>query len=364
MTAQIEQARRGTCDPGAVTYRREGRAAFVTLNRPASLNALGNAVLTGLREALARAGREDDAALIVLEGAGEHGFSAGHDFAGLQRAAAGNGDILRAHRRATWEVVQQIARHPKPIVVLLRGMVLGAGAGLAAAATHRVAASDLRIALPETSLGQMPDAGLTFRLARAPGGSGLLVALTGWPLSAADAMHVGLADGIVDVARMDELAARLANPFAGPLEQVLSAFVALPEPGELSRQRALVDRAFGQASLPGILAELDRLEGALARQLLAALRKRSPLALAVTHAAIRRARSARTLEDAMNLEYMPVCRLAEAPDAAEGVRALLIDRDDLPRWSPASLAEVDASTVESIFAPMLPGEAMRLGAPA
>jgi enoyl-CoA hydratase len=320
-------------------------------------------MLSALAAALVQAGEDPDAELIVLRGAGEHGLSAGHDFAGLQRAAGADPAALRKHRQTTGRLVQQIARHRKPIVAMLRGIVLGAAAGLVAVATHRIAATDVRIALPETSLGQMPDAGLTRHLARAPGGAGMLVGLTGWPLEAADALHLGLVDRIVPAERMDELVTRLANPFAGPIAPILEACKVIQAPGALMRQLGLVDRVFARPGLSAMLAELGRIDDPLARHLLGSLAKRSPLAIAVTHEAIRRARTVRTVEEAINLEYAPVCRLAEAADAAEGIRALLIDRDDRPVWSPANLAGIDAIAVEAMFAPMLPGEAMRLEPP-
>jgi enoyl-CoA hydratase len=206
----------------------------------------------------------------------------------------------------------------------------------------------------------IPDAGLTYRLAHAPGRIGSLIGLTGQPVGASDVLAAGLADGMIEAAGIADLRTALANPFAGPVGQVIRARLARPDPGELLEHRALIERAFAATTVRALVATLERDASPFAARVVESLSKRSPLALEVLNRAIACARTARTLDEAMPLEYRLVCRMSEGSDAAEGVRALLDGGARQPSWRPQALADVDPALVEELFTPMLPGEELVL----
>lgn len=328
----------------------EGSLGHLRLNRPARLNALTPAMMTGVRAALARWAGDPAVRVVLVDGAGDRGLCAGADIRALATAlgpAAGN----EADRAATAREVLaleyamnlELARFGAPVVAFMDGIVLGGGVGVSVHSTVRVVTERSQVGMPETAIGLCPDVGALFLLSRAPGETGMHAALTGSRFGAADAITLGLADTFVPSDALPEVTDGLR---AGNLPPVSTDGAG---PGSLTADRDWIDACYVGDDVPAMLAALRSRPEPAAQAAAELLGGMSPFALAVTAKAVRRAE---TLDLAGVLaQDLAVCsRLAARPDFAEGVRAKIIDKDGAPRWHPASPDEVDPAAVEACFA--------------
>jgi enoyl-CoA hydratase len=327
----------------------EGRAAFLTLNRPSAINALDHGMCLRIAGALAAWERDPAVAAVVIWGAGERGLCAGGDIRAVHASATrSDGHEAAAFWRDEYRLNAAIAEYAKPYVALMDGIVMGGGVGISAHGDVRVVTERSRIAMPETGIGFVPDVGGTHLLASAPGELGTHLALTGEAIGAADAVLCGLADHFVASARLPELRAALAE--REPAEAV-SALASQPPAGLLAERREWLDHCYAAESAEEIL---DRLEGTgipAAKETAATIRRKSPTSVKITLEAVRRARRLGALRPVLEQEYRVSCHALRLPDLAEGIRAQIIDKDRRPRWSPATLAEVAPQVVEGCFTP-------------
>jgi len=330
--------------------------ATVTLNRPAALNALTLGMIRGLAAWMEAWAVDDRVKVIVLRGAGEKAFCAGGDVRALYEGwKAGRTDLLDFFA-TEYALNFRIHTFPKPVVAVMDGIVMGGGMGLAQGASLRIATGKTKMAMPETAIGLFPDVGGSWFLSRAPGHLGTYLGLVGNTIRAADAIYANLADVYVppeSLARLDEVLANDVAPASyprGALDAVKTKLGAEPkEPGELAGLRKEIDLVFGMPSPRAIDAALaDCIEdwGARTR---AALAKKSPTMLAVTQEQLHRGRQS-TLAEVFRMELGMVATALEYGDFMEGVRALLVDKDNAPRWRAASLREVPEADVAKFFA--------------
>ncbi|MVO88332.1 enoyl-CoA hydratase/isomerase family protein [Streptomyces sp. p1417] len=346
-------------DEPPVLTRVEGRVGHIVLNRPRALNALNHPMVRLVDEALTAWEHDETVRTVVVSGAGERGLCAGGDIRAVRDdIVAGGGAASAAYWRDEYLLDARIAHYPKPYVALMDGYVMGGGVGIAAHGDVRVVTERSRVAMPETIIGFVLDVGASFLLTRAPGELGTHLALTGTTASAADAVLCGLADHYVPSARLAEFTADLAD--ADPADVVPRYAGTAPE-GELAAHRAWIDSCYAADSVEEIVDRLQSCGERAAKEAADVLLSRSPTALKVTLAALRRARRLPTLEEALDQEYRVSCACLTAPDFPEGVRAQVVDKDRTPRWSPADLASVTEADVERFFAPCAYGE-LGLGA--
>jgi enoyl-CoA hydratase/carnithine racemase len=343
-----------------VLIRREGRAGRITMNRPAALNALTLGMVRQIWQAL-KAWADDPAVhLVLLDGAGGKALCAGGDVRSLYDSRMQGS----AHPRAFWSEEYRlnalIGRYPKPYVALQDGIVMGGGIGLSGHARHRVVTERSRLAMPETGIGLIPDVGGTWLLAHAPGEAGAYLGLTGEAMGAADAIHARFADALVPTARLAQLTDRLIDAGGGSVDAVIAAVMEEPGQSPLASRRSDLDRIFAGASVEAVLEALSAMPGEWAQKTAAALAQKSPKALKLTLAAIRNARGLGSLEAALNMEYRLCVRLFEDGEFIEGVRALIVDKDRRPNWSPPRLAEVSSELVAAYLAPLPAGEELGL----
>ncbi|MFB8105770.1 enoyl-CoA hydratase/isomerase family protein [Streptomyces sp. NPDC056007] len=344
-------------DDRPVLLETRGRSLHITLNRPRAINALTHTMVRLLDEALVRAGRDGTVTSVVLSGAGERGLCAGGDIRALHDDTRAGGRASLDFWRDEYRLNARIARFPKPYVALMDGIVMGGGVGVSAHGSLRIVTERSRVAMPETAIGFVPDVGGTHLLAAAPGELGTHLALTGRSMGAADALLCGLADHHVPARHLPELTEALAG--ADTAEEVVRAvrgFAEEPLPGELAAQRDWIDACYRADTVEEIVRRLQAASAPEAADAAAELSGRSPLALKVTLAAVRRAARLSSLEAVLDQEYRVSCRVREEPDFVEGVRARIIDKDGSPGWKPATLAEVDDSTLGRFFAPLGEGE--------
>lgn len=341
---------------GEVLAGVEAGIGWILLNRPKALNALTLEQIHALDTLLREWARDDTVGAVVVEGAGEKGFCAGGDIRRLYEASlAGDDAYLTTFFRDEYRLDRLTRVYPKPYISLLDGIVMGGGVGISLHGRYRVATDRTVFAMPETGIGFFPDVGGTHALPRCPGEAGLYLGLTGERLRAADCLWAGVATHYVPTDRLDALKAALAQSGGAPeaVAEVLDGFAAQPGPAPLAAHQEAIDRVFAADSLMEIVAALAADGGEWAEKTLAHLRRRSPLALAVT---FRQLRAGRDLgfDDALKLEYRLSQRMVRGDDFKEGVRATIVDKDNAPRWQPASLEAVTEATVEAVFAPLAP----------
>jgi enoyl-CoA hydratase len=298
--------------------------------------------------------------LVLLDGAGDRALCAGGDVRALyDNRAQGSGDA-RAFWSEEYRLNALIARYPKPYVAIQDGIVMGGGIGLSGHARDRIVTERSRLAMPETGIGLIPDVGGTWLLADAPGEVGIYLGLTGEAMGAADAIYAHFADALVPSAKIGGLVTRLTDPKGGPIGAAIAAFSQDPGPSLLEARRADIDRAFAPTTAEAMLAALSAMPGEWAAKTVAALAQKSPKALKLTLAAIRLARTLGSLEAALNVEYRLCVRLFEDGEFLEGVRALIVDKDRQPKWSPPQLADVGKNLVAAYLAPLPAGEELGL----
>jgi enoyl-CoA hydratase len=346
-----------------VIIRREGRAGHITMNRPAALNALTYPMVGAIWRALLQWRDDPAVALVILDGAGERGLCAGGDVRSLYDSRGEGSGLARRFWTEEYRLNALIGRYGKPFVALQDGIVMGGGIGLSGHASHRIVTERSLLAMPETSIGLIPDVGGTWLLARAPGETGTYLGLTGARMNAADAIYAGFSDAMVPAASLAALVAELAGSNR-PVDGVIGEMKREPEPGELGQHRAEIDAAFRFDTVEAIQSALAAMPGTWARETLSGFAVRSPLSMKATLAAIRNARRLGSLEEALEAEYRLTVRLFERGEFLEGVRALLVDKDKSPRWNPPRLADVTPAMIAALLAPLPAGEDLDLSAPA
>ena len=334
-----------------IICEKRGAAGFVLLNRPQALNALNESMVQALDAALERWAQDSAVERVVIAGAGGRAFCAGGDVRQLHdQGVAGRFVEQLDFYRAEYRLNQRIACYPKPYVALLDGYVMGGGVGVSIHGSHRIAGDRLAFAMPEVLIGFFPDVGATFFLPRLPDATGSYLGVTGARIGAGDAMELGLATTYVPSARFNALALALEAP--GDTDAIIAAFSAAPPAGTLGSHRALIRAAFGPGQIPHLLRELERASAggdAFAADTLALLRAKSPTSVAIGLRQMAEGRSA-DIETALRIEFRIVSRICRMADFYEGVRAVIIDKDNKPRWSPARLEDVDGSTIDACFA--------------
>ena len=318
-----------------VVAARQGRIGRITLNRPRALNALDPAMIGSIADAL-DGWREDPAVhAVVIEGAGGRAFCAGGDVRALRTASlAGDATTIERFFTEEYALNLAIARYPKPYVSLIDGICMGGGIGLSVHGTVRVATEASMFAMPETAIALFPDVGATYALPRLRGDYGMYMALTGARATGADAVWLGLATHYVPQAAVADLADSIA-------EHGISAIAGAAVPPPPAPMATLDVSAFAGETVPAILATLEADPSPWAADALATLRHVSPSSLLWTFEIVRRGAS-RTLEQCLQAELALTRHATRHPDFAEGVRAMVVDKDRQPRWQPADPAAIAA----------------------
>jgi enoyl-CoA hydratase len=343
-----------------ILFERRGAAGIVTLNRPKALNAVTHTMVRALREQLDR--WADDAAIarVVITAAGDRAFSAGGDIRALyDLGKAGRHDQALQFWRDEYPLNAAIKNYRKPYVALIDGIAMGGGVGVSVHGSHRVAGDRFSFAMPEVGIGFFPDVGATWFLPRMPGEFGTYCALTGARFGIGDAMAGGIATHRVSSARFDALVEGLTGTVS--VDALLAAFSETSGEGTIAQHRAAIDRLFVGDMVENILAGLDeeassgRADAAWAATTAATIRTKSPLSLKVALAQVRRGKSW-DFNTCMRMEFRIVSRVIHGHDFYEGVRAVIVDKDNKPNWRPATLPDVDEAEVEHHFEPLGPSE--------
>ncbi len=336
-----------------VLFERRGAAGIITLNRPRALNALTLGMVRAIHPKLSEWADDRHVQCVVIEAAGEKAFCAGGDIRALYDWGKASDPTALDFWREEYRLNRFIKHYPKPYVALMDGINMGGGVGLSVHGSHRVATERLTFAMPETGIGLFPDVGGTYFLPRCPGETGLYLGLTGARIKAADAVYAGIADAYVPSARLDTLKDRLTG--GAPVREALSEVAEEEGAAPLAELRAEIDRHFGKTSVADILASLRTDGGEWATKTADTIKTKSPTSTLV---AFRQIREGATLDfdECMELEFRLINGFVKGHDFYEGVRAVVIDKDQSPKWKPAALAGMSARDVDGYFAPLGAGE--------
>jgi enoyl-CoA hydratase len=341
-----------------VLFEERGAAGIITLNRPQALNAFGIATVRAMRPQLAEWAADPSITRVVIRAAGERAFAAGGDIRAIYDLhKAGRSEEAIDFWREEYLLNAEIKRYPKPYIALVEGICMGGGVGLSLHGKYRVAGDKYLFAMPEVSIGFFPDVGATYALPRLPGRLGAYLALTAARLGPGEAVAFGLATHRVPSAQFPSLLEALCED--KDVAKILAAFGMQAEGNRLQKHMPVIDRTFTGTSVERVLQNLDREaqgqgeDAAFAVAQAETIRSKSPTSLKI---ALEQMRLGATLDfpGAMRMEFRIVNRVVRGHDFFEGVRAVIVDKDNEPRWNPATLADVSAAQVAAYFAPLNP----------
>ena len=334
----------------------EGPLGSIALNRPEAINALSGEMIAGITETLA-AWRDDPAIRLVLfEGLGSRGFCSGGDVrAARQMVLDGHPEAADAYFAAEYAMNGLIATYPKPTAAIGHGAVMGGGIGVFGHCRYRFALPQSRFAMPEAAIGFVSDIGVNALLAQVPESHALAFLMAGLPVGTADALALGLADAAIDPGRVDVIRGGIRN--AAEAGEPETALVLLMQAEGIERGTppfsTLVDRL--QAAFAGETAAeiVEAVTAAAARepdaaQLAEALASRSPTSLEAIVLSHRAARRRPEIAAVLALDLRMASLICRQPDFAEGVRAVLVDKDRAPRWRPSGFEAVDRAAIEAV----------------
>ncbi len=338
-----------------ITYRQDA-IGRIALARPKALNALTQAMCEAISAALREWRDDDGVATILLDHAAGRGFCAGGDVAMVRRSALEDGGAAgRAFFRAEYRMNHLLFTCGKPVVAVMDGVTMGGGVGLALPCSYRVATENTLFAMPEGAIGLFPDVGAGWYLPRLPRRIGQFLVLTGARLDGAECLWAGLATHYLPSERLAEAKARIAaEPSA--VEAILAGLAIEPPPARLAGNAERIARLFASDRLEEVLAALAADPSDWAAKELKAVAAKCPTTCKVALRQFAESTAKGDFAEEMALEYRLAARMILRPDFIEGVRAVLIDKDNAPQWDPAAAEEVTGDMLEAIFAPLPAGE--------
>ena len=338
-----------------VLIQTEGGLGRIRLNRPKALHALTRGMCETMSEALLKWRSDAHIKAVLIDHAEGRGFCAGGDVVMLARSGAADATEARAFFLAEYRLNHLLFTYPKPTIGLMDGITMGGGVGIALPCKFRVATENTRLAMPETGIGLFPDVGGGWYLPRLEGRVGEFMALTGARLDGAECHYLGLATNYVEQSSLDELCERLART-PGRAKGALGHFASVLPEAKIAANLPAIAKLFASDRLEEIIAALEAEESDWAESELATLKSKSPLSCKVSLRLLSEGAKRASFADEMVAEYALAAKVVQTPDFIEGIRALLIDKDNAPAWQPATPEEVDDVMVDALFAPLPDGE--------
>lgn len=352
-----------------VGQREKGAYRLIVLNRPKALNALNLNMIRLTLPELRAAVEDPSLAAVVMEGAGDKAFCAGGDIRAVTEAGREGLPLAQEFFREEYWLDHAISCLAKPFIAILDGITMGGGVGLSVHSPFRLATEHTVFAMPETFIGLFPDVGGSYFLPRLPGSLGMFLALTGQRLKGRDVQHAGIAthfipregvqrfrDGLADLCphllTLTDLGDKLSavRSLLDSLHQEYLNFD--PRPFSLFPHQHQIDSCFNRDSVEGILQALEEDGSEWAGQQLGTLAKMSPTSLRITHHELGQGGRLGSLEECLRMEYRMTQGCMAGTDFYEGVRAVLVDKDNSPRWQPHSLEEVREEILRAHFDPL------------
>ncbi|HEX9947672.1 MAG TPA: enoyl-CoA hydratase/isomerase family protein [Allosphingosinicella sp.] len=338
-----------------VVTRVDGKVGRLRLNRPKAIHALTRDMCSAMIAALLPWRDDLDVQAVMIDHAEGRGFCAGGDVVMLARSGAGDGEEARAFFHEEYRLNHLLFTYAKPTIAFMDGITMGGGVGISQPCRYRIATENTRFAMPETAIGLFPDVGGGWYLPRLQGRVGQFLALTGARLDGAECFALGLATHYMQSLALDDLKAQiLAEPER--IEALLDESSTPPPPARIQANLPLIDRLFASDDYEEILAALEEDGSDWARTELETLRCKSPQACKVSLRLLYDGLRVQDFGHEMRQEYAVATRVVQRHDFVEGVRALLVDKDNSPRWEPATPEGVSDHLIDTIFAPMPEGE--------
>lgn len=337
-----------------IKFSVQGQAALVLLDRPKALNALDYDMAVALRAQLEIWDQDDKITHVVMAGSSPRAFCAGGDVRALhQMLQQGQQDQAAIYFRAEYLADMAVHEFSKPIVSLANGVVMGGGAGLMQASTIAVVSDSTKFAMPESAIGLFPDAGASVFLGRCPRAIGLLLGFTGRIIDGADCLMAGLAHSIVKAEDMITLQTALLGARVDEIDHVIAQFRKDPGPAPLMQHRAVIEYVFGDDDP---LAARDRAHDMatikgdeFAAELYDALSTRCPMTMMVFQRLMQMSDCLVDTGQALILDYNLAVKMTRRADFCEGIRAVLVDKTNDAKWSPARLEDVTVQMVDDVF---------------
>ena len=334
-----------------VLTRREGSSGFLSLNRPGALHALTLEMCHAMTAALLDWRDDPQVHVVIIDHAEGRGFCAGGDIAFLRNSALNDGGASgRKFFYDEYQLNQLIFAYPKPVVAFMDGITMGGGVGISLPAKFRVATENTRLAMPETGIGLFPDVGGGWHLSRLPGRIGQFLALTGARLDGAECHWTGLATHFLAHDALAEAKQRIAHGHEPG--GVLSALAASPPEARIEANAARIAKHFASDRFEDIIASLAAEDSDWAAKELATLHTKSPQTCKVALRQLHDSLACPDFAANMVMEYRIASRVLTRPDFAEGVRAVIVDKDNAPNWNPATPEGVTDALIDQIFAPL------------
>ncbi len=335
-----------------VLFEQRGAVGIITLNRPRALNSLSTGMCALMDKALVRWGADDAIRAVIIRGAGDKAFCAGGDVKTLAENSPGDHHLATEFFATEYVMNSRIFHFPKPYIALLDGITMGGGVGVSVHGSHRIITERTLFAMPESAIGLIPDVGGSYFMPRLPGRLGLYLGLTGARLKGADILYAGIGTSYMTSEKISDFISALAEAEisdASDVDRVIAGFAEDPGMAPLDEYRDLIDAAFGEETIEDIMDHLDAIDHEWAGKTLSKLKKMSPVSMKVIIEQILRGADL-DFNEAMRMEYRIVSHIVSyQSDFYEGVRAVLIDRDQNPTWNPASIEEVSDDMVAAHF---------------
>ena len=338
-----------------VLTRKTGPIGHISLNRPKAIHALTLEMCHTMSAALTEWASDDEVQAIIIDHHDGRGFCAGGDIAFLRNSALNDGGVSgRKFFHDEYQLNHQLFTYDKPVVAFMDGITMGGGVGIAMPATYRVATENTRFAMPETGIGLFPDVGGGWYLSRLGGRLGQFLALTGARLKGEECLWAGLATHYVESALIEDLKARIAE-HPERIAGILSEPTGTPPEARLAGNADKIAKHFASDTYEDILASLDAAAEAgddWAVKERNTLGTKSPQTCKVALRQLATSLTLANFAENMAMEYRIGARVLSRPDFAEGVRAVIVDKTNDPKWDPANPEEVSEELLDSIFAPL------------
>ncbi|MFC7290210.1 enoyl-CoA hydratase/isomerase family protein [Hirschia litorea] len=329
-----------------------GPVGHITLNRAKALHALNTQMCADISKALLDWRSNDSVKIIVIDHAEDtRGFCAGGDIKPMAISGQGDGVEVRKFFETEYRMNVQLFEYPKPVVTFMDGLTMGGGVGLSIHGSHSIATENTVFAMPETGIGLFPDVGGGWFLPRLGGGLGQWLGLTGARLKGGDVAAAGIATHFVE---SKVLPAIKEMVLLGDLE-VLEA-MEWEEYGSFIKQIDIINACFEKDTVEEIFQALEDNGSEWALKQLSIMKTKCPFSMKVTHRQLIEGGKLETFKDVMAMEFRLANRSVARPDFAEGVRAVVVDKDNAPKWEPAELSGVSETDLEAMFAPLERGE--------
>jgi enoyl-CoA hydratase len=342
-----------------VLIQANGPIGHISLNRPKALHALTLEMCHAMSAALSEWAADDAIKAVILDHHEGRGFCAGGDIAFLRDSAMNDGGVSgRKFFHDEYQLNHQMFTYAKPIVAFMDGITMGGGVGISQPARFRVATENTRFAMPETGIGLFPDVGGGWYLSRLGQRLGQFLALTGARLDGAECLWTGLATHYLPHDMLEDIKARI-HDHPDRIAGVLSEPVGTPPKARIEANAVNIARHFASDRYEDILASLEAATEAgddWAMKERDTLGTKSPQTCKVALRQLAQSALLTDFADNMRMEYRIATRVLTLPDFAEGVRAVIIDKTNDPKWDPAAPEEVGEDLLDAIFAPLPPGD--------